>query len=67
MMSKLLFLFCIFSWYGISGYHFTYDQKKVLAFPGAEGFGCFASGGRNGMVVEVANLNDSGDGSLRGH
>lgn len=65
MLSKLLFLFCIFSWYGIFGYHSTYDQKKVLAFPGAEGFGCFTSGGRNGMVVEVANLNDSGDGSLR--
>jgi pectate lyase len=43
----------------------AHAQGQLLAFPGAEGFGRMAQGGRGGSVIEVTNLSDTGSGSLR--
>lgn len=44
---------------------FAAETRHIPAFPGAQGYGSLARGGRGGKVIAVTTLNASGPGSLQ--
>ncbi len=61
--AKTLCLAAILLWTAIG--RTVQADKPLPAFPGAEGFGAVAAGGRGGRVIKVTNLKASGPGSLQ--
>lgn len=61
-IKKIVWFLCLLISSGVMAQQ---NGEKALAFPGAEGFGRYTTGGRGGKVICVTNLEDSGEGSFR--
>ena len=63
MRKILILVLCTMSFCTMSA---TMLPDTLVAFPGAEGFGKYTSGGRGGKVVYVTTLADDADGATEG-
>ncbi len=48
----------------LGGFRIDINAAPIPAFPGAEGFAAYSTGGRGGDVYQVTNLNSKGPGSF---
>jgi len=60
-----LFAVCFLAFAVCSGEESGTEGNSLAAFPGAEGFGAVATGGRGGRVIKVTSLKASGPGSFK--